>query len=162
MPPFPPPPPRPPPSPVSAPFPLPFSSAFAAQGINEPGRLLSDLWGAFEVSADPQPGAPRARVLRQSAPQPPNAWLGTEGTPFTSLPTPGTAFANARFSVDALVRAADVAGAPDARVATAAAQESGCGVARKRSGEGRSRALIMLAVMAALGARRGRRRASRA
>lgn len=63
---------------------------------------------------------------------------------------------------DAAVDAPAEAGAPDARVATAAAQESGCGVARKRSGEGLSRALVMLAVMAALGARRGRRRASRA
>jgi len=101
--------------PPRAPFPLPFASAFAAQPRNAPGRFLSDLFGAFEVGDDPL-GA-RGRVLRQVALGAPHAWLGaSDGAPFTSLPAPGTALANAAFSVDVLVMAADVPASNDAVV----------------------------------------------
>ena len=93
--------------PSRAPFPLPFTSSFATQTVNEPGRLLSDLYGAFEISPDPL--GVRGNVLRQSAPISPHSWLSSsgDGIPFTSLPAPGTAFANGRFSVDTLVMAGD-------------------------------------------------------
>ena len=95
-----------PPVPPRAPFPLPYASAFAAQPRNTPGRYLSDLFGAFEVGADPL-GA-RGGVLRQAALGAPRAWLGAaDGAPFTSLPAPGTAYANGAFAADALVLAAD-------------------------------------------------------
>ena len=100
--------------PLKAPFPLPFASNFSGQAPNEPGRFLSDLFGAFEVGPDPL--AQRGLVLRQSAPSAPHSWLGgNDGAPFTSLPAPGTAFANAKFSVDALVTEAD-APPPDGTV----------------------------------------------
>ena len=94
--------------PSRAPFPIPYTSAFSSQAINEPGRFLSDLFGAFEISIDPL--NVRGNVLRQAVPSPPHSWLDSthgDGAPFTSLPAPGTAFANARFSVDMLVMTAD-------------------------------------------------------
>jgi hypothetical protein len=101
--------------PPRAPFPLPFASDFAAQPRNAPGRFLSDLFGAFEVGTDPLNS--RGNVLRQAARGAPRAWLGgSDGAPFTSLPAPGTAFANAAFSVDALVMPADVPATNDASV----------------------------------------------
>lgn len=96
--------------PPRAPFPLPYTSAFATQALNTPGRLLSDLFGAFEVVVDPLGGGGgggRGRVLQQAVPAPPVAWLGNDGTPFTSLPAPGAALANGNISADALILAGD-------------------------------------------------------
>ena len=95
--------------PPRAPFPLPYTSAFATQALATPGRLLSDLFGAFEVAADPLAGG-RGRVLKQAVPAPPAPWLGREGTPFTSLPTPGTALANGNISAAVLVLEEDAGG----------------------------------------------------
>lgn len=103
-----------------APFPLPWAAAFAAQALDEPGHLLSDLFGAFYIADDPT--GTRGRVLRQAVPASPgsNSWLGpADGVPYTSLPAPGTAWANANISVDVLLTAADVPSAPGAPVLAA-------------------------------------------
>lgn len=101
--------------PPRAPFPLPYASAFAAQPRNAPGRMLSDLFGAFAVGADPL--SARGNVLLQASLGAPHAWLGgSDGAPFTSLPAPGTALANAAFSVDALVMREDSPVTNDASV----------------------------------------------
>lgn len=98
--------------PPRAPFPVPHVSNFAAQRMEEPGRLLSDLYGAFYVAPDPL--SQRGGVLKQAVPANPgtNSWLhasrGGEGLPFTSLPTPGTAFANGNVSAAVLITAADL------------------------------------------------------
>ena len=109
--------------PPRAPFPLPYSNSFEAQRLEEPGRLLSDLFGAFYVSTDPL--GVRGQVLRQAVPASPgsNAWLGRDGLPFTSLPGPGAAFANGNISASVLLTAADLPPAGGA----AAAAVSVCG-----------------------------------
>ena len=105
-----------PPVPPRAPFPLPYASSFSAQALGAPGRLLSDLFGAFEVAADPL--AARGRVLRQSAPAPPATWLSRDGTPYTSLPMPGAALANGNISAAVLLLQADAAAAVGAAFAS--------------------------------------------
>ena len=105
------------PVPPRRPFPLPYSSDFAAQRPEEPGRMLSDLFGAFYAAPDPL-GA-RGQVLRQAVPASPgaNAWLGRDGLPFTSLPAPGAALANGNISADVLIMAADLPGGGEAAAA---------------------------------------------
>ncbi len=57
----------------------------------------------------PDPLGQRGNVLRQAAPASPgsNAWLRQDGIPFTSLPTPGAAFANGNVSAFFLLSAGD-------------------------------------------------------
>ena len=93
--------------PPRAPFPVPFKTAFSSQALNAPGRMLSDLFGATEIASDPL--RERGRVLRQSVSTYPATWLGHESTPFTSLPTPGSAFANGNVTADVLIMSADAA-----------------------------------------------------
>ena len=95
-----------PPIPSRAPFPLPYANGFEGQRLEEPGRLLSDLFGAFYVGVDPL--GQRGAVLKQAVSAKPNAWLGGDGIPFTSLPGPGTAFANGNVSVNVLLTTADL------------------------------------------------------
>jgi hypothetical protein len=111
------------PVPPRRPFPLPYVSNFAAQRLEEPGRLLSDLFGAFYVARDPL-GSARGQVLRQAVPASPgaNAWLGRDGLPFTSLPAPGVAIANGNISADVLITRADL---PDGGEAAAAVSVCG-------------------------------------
>lgn len=97
--------------PPKAAFPLPYSNDFESQSIDQPGRLLSDLFGAFYIAADPI--GQRGNVLRQAVPVNPgtNSWLSSsEGMPFTSLPAPGTAWANANVSAYVLITPADMVG----------------------------------------------------
>ena len=103
-----------PPIPPRGPFPLPYTNNFEGQRADEPGRLLSDLFGAWYVATDPL--GQRGAVLRQAVSVKPAAWLGADGPPFTSLPGPGAAFANGNLSVSVLLTAADVPrpGAPAA------------------------------------------------
>jgi hypothetical protein len=98
-----------------APFPLPYANDFSAQRPDEPGRLLSDLFGAFYVAQDPL--GLRGQVLKQAVPAYPLAWLGRDGVPFTSLPAPGAAFANGNVSAAVLITDADVNGALTSAVA---------------------------------------------
>lgn len=76
------------------PFPLPFRSDFAAQNPGEPGRYLSDLFGAFSV-ADVSISNVTERVLRQEAVANPgsNSARGPDSLPFTVMPS-GSNFAN--------------------------------------------------------------------
>ena len=55
----------------------------------------------------------RGQVLRQAVPASVggNAWLRADGIPFTSLPGPGTTFANGNISASILLIAADLGGA---------------------------------------------------
>ena len=88
-------------------FPLPYTNDFEApQRLEEPGRLLSDLFGAFYIAADPL--GERGQVLRQAVPAAPAAWLGRDGIPFTSLPGPGAVFANGNISASALLTQDDL------------------------------------------------------
>jgi hypothetical protein len=82
-------------------LPLPFKSDFAAQRPGEPGRFLSDLFGAFSV-VDISDGDLAAntsnttqRVLRQEAVANPgqNSARGPDSLPFTIMPS-GSNFAN--------------------------------------------------------------------
>ena len=100
-----------PPIPPRAPFPLPYASAFAQQRAESPGALLSDLFGAFYAAPDPLGVPPRRLVLRQAMPAGVgrNSWLGRDGCPFTSLPSPGTALANVNLTLSALLMTADLA-----------------------------------------------------
>ena len=89
------------------PFPLPFRSDFAAQRPGEPGRFLSDLFGAFsvaDVSADSDSAAPNTttRVLRQEAVANPgpNSARGPDSLPFTAMPS-GSNFANSECTLRA-------------------------------------------------------------
>jgi hypothetical protein len=90
-----------------SPFPLPYRSDFAAQRLGEPGRYLSDLFGAFsvaDVSAGYDFAAPNTtqRVLRQEAVANPghNSARGPDSLPFTVMPS-GSNFANVFVSVRA-------------------------------------------------------------
>lgn len=57
----------------------------------------------------PDPLGQRGSVLKQAMPASPasNAWLRRDGIPFTSLPTPGAAFANGNVSASFLLAAGD-------------------------------------------------------
>ena len=88
-------------------FPLPFSADFDGQPIGAPGRMLSDVFGAFEVAPASQHGDEQAtgNVLLQGAPTNPgkNAWshfTNIRRSPFTSMPS-GTNWMNTKFSVHA-------------------------------------------------------------
>ena len=63
-------------------FPIPYTSTFDYQSLGEPGKRLSDLYGAFDVNVDPVND--KNYVLKQAAPVNPgkNAW----GHRFNSLP----------------------------------------------------------------------------
>lgn len=89
-----------PPVPPKAPFPVPFVETFDDLPLESPGGLLSDLWGSFEVTTDPAGGPGRA--LWQATGTPPISWLGSDGEPFTSLPT-GLNAANANVSARVFV-----------------------------------------------------------
>jgi len=107
------------PVPPRKPFSLPYQNSFSQQRFEEPGYLLSDLFGAFYVVNDPL--GKKGQCLKQAVPSSPgaNAWLGQDGLPFTSLPAPGTTFANGLLSASILLTSADLpAGGPSSAAAS--------------------------------------------
>jgi len=77
-------------SPPRGPAAMPFCSDFGSQAHGEPGRMLSDIFGAFTVETPPS-WAPKAgsKVLWQGAAADPatNAWHSNgNGAPFTLAP----------------------------------------------------------------------------
>jgi hypothetical protein len=84
---------------------LPLTRDFDDQAVGEPGRSLSDVFGAFTVAKD-QSTASANQVLWQGAPANPleNSWHGkTNGAPITTVYA-GTNFANVNVSADLLLQ----------------------------------------------------------
>lgn len=94
------------PVPTRKPYPIPYLNSFTKQRIEEPGCLLSDLFGAFYTVNDPL--NQKGKCLKQAVPAYPNPWLGQDGLPFTSLPAPGTTFANGNLSASVLLTTSDL------------------------------------------------------
>jgi hypothetical protein len=106
------------PVPPRKPFPLPYQNSFSQQRFEEPGYLLSDLFGAFYAVNDPL--GKKGQCLKQAVPASPgsNAWLGQDGIPFTSLPAPGTTFANGLLSASVLISSAELPSGGSSSAAT--------------------------------------------
>eukprot|EP01084_Bolivina_argentea_P015131 28298_1 len=83
-------------------FPIPFIATFDDQKLGEPGKRLSDLYGAFDVNIDPINS--NNYVLKQAVPINPgkNAWGHRQNPlPFTTFPS-GTNWANYNISARVL------------------------------------------------------------
>ena len=79
-------------------FPIPYVSTFDDQTLGEPGKRLSDLYGAFDVNMDPINS--RNYALKQAAPVNPgnNAWGHRfKSKPITTFPS-GTNWLNYNIS----------------------------------------------------------------
>lgn len=84
-------------------FPIPFINTFDNQTLGEPGRRLSDLYGAFDVNIDPTDDTSTNYVLKQAAVYNPgnNQWHRFNSLPITTFPS-GTNFLNYNISSNVL------------------------------------------------------------
>eukprot|EP01084_Bolivina_argentea_P015132 28299_1 len=81
-------------------FPIPLCLTFDDQQLGEPGKRLSDLYGAFEVNIDPNSNSSNY-VLKQAVPVTPgtNAWKDRNNNPLPISTFPsGTNWANYNIS----------------------------------------------------------------